>query len=214
MRMLPVRAPAPGKRPAAGAIAGFAVPLAASALLGLPAGYIWGEVAPRALLQEVGAGTAQLVNAETTAFIVADAWFCAISVAAGLITGLVGYRLLLAPRAGRAGGRAGGARPGRWASAAGLILGAVAGALVMLWLGERIGLSGYNHDLAASHQGTLFPASLGLGAKSALAFWPMFTAIAILVWEWGGHRPEPPRHAGAPGAPEAPGAAEAPDGGG
>lgn len=198
MRMLPVRASTPGKRPVAEAVAWFAVPLAVSALLGLLAGYIWGEIAPRALLQEVGTGTAQLVNAETTAFIGADAWFCAISAAAGLITGLVGYRLLLAPRGQRRG-----VRP---ATAAGLILGALAGALVMLWLGEQIGLSGYNHELAASPNGTLFPSSLSLGAKSALAFWPMLTAVVILVWEWGSHRPENPQRRDTPDTPEAPAA--------
>lgn len=200
MDMVPARASAAGERPAAGAVATwFAVPLAGSALLGLLAGFIWGEVAPRALLQEVGAGTAQLVNAETTAFIVADAWFCAISVAAGLITGLLGYRFLLSPR-GRPPGRAAGAV--RAASAAGLILGAVAGALVMLWLGERIGLSGYDRHLAGSKDGALFPASLSLGAKSALAFWPMVTAIVILVGEWSARRPQRVQHADSSAAGE------------
>ena len=69
--------------------------------------------------------------------------------------------------------------------AAGLILGGVAGAFVMLWLGEQIGLSAYNQHLASSPNGTVFPESLTLGARSALAFSPMFTAIAILVGEWG-----------------------------
>ena len=55
----------------------------------------------------------------------------------------------------------------------------------MLWLGERIGLSAYNHDLASSANGTLFSASLALGSKSALAFWPLFTAIVLLIAEWG-----------------------------
>jgi hypothetical protein len=165
----------PGRRPAPGAAAGFALALAGTAVLGLAGGLIWGEVAPRAMLQEISAGTAQLVNAETTAFVGADAWFVGISVVAGLITGLVGYRFLVA-RA-QDGARA--------AAAAGLILGALAAALVMLWLGERIGLSGYNQELAASPKGTLFPASLALGAKSALVFWPMFTAIVILIAEWG-----------------------------
>lgn len=185
MSTAPVQADPPGKRPAARAAAAwFAVPLAGSALLGLLAGYIWGEVAPRALLQEVGAGTAQLVNAETSAFIVADGWFCVISAAAGLITGILGYLFLLTPRAGvrmTAGVRA--------AAAAGLILGGVAAGFVMLWLGQQIGLSGYDHHLAASPDGTLFPASLTLGAKSALVFWPMLTAIVILVSEWGSRRP-------------------------
>ena len=186
MDTVPVHASAPGRRPVARAAATwFAVTLAGSALLGLVCGLIWGEVAPRALLQEIGAGTAEVVNAETSAFIVADAWFCVIGAAAGLITGVLGYWFLLAPREGarsRSGVRA--------ATALGLILGAVAGALVMLWLGERIGLSGYDHHLQASRNGTLFSASLSLGAKSALVFWPMFTSIVILIAEWGIRRPD------------------------
>jgi hypothetical protein len=185
MSTAPIQSDVPGKRPAVRAAAvWFAVPLAGSALLGLLAGYIWGEVAPRALLQEVGAGTAQLVNAETSAFIVADGWFCVIGAVAGLITGMLGCLFLLTPRAG-----ARGAGHVRAAAAAGLIAGGVAGGFVMLWLGEQIGLSGYDHHLAASPNGTLFPASLTLGAKSALAFWPMLTAIVILVSEWGTRRP-------------------------
>lgn len=173
----------PGNRPGArGAIAGFTLALTGSAALGLLAGLIWAEAAPRAMLQEIGTGTARLVNAETSAFIGADAWFAGISVVAGLLTGLAGYRFLVA-RAGR---------HARVVATAGLILGAIAAALVMLWLGEQIGLSAYNQDLASSPKGTLFPASLALGAKSALVFWPMFTAIVILVAEWGARRQDNP----------------------
>ncbi len=187
MGMVPARPSTPG--PGAGqpgaraAITWFAVTLAGSALVGLLAGLIWGQVAPRAQLQEVSPGTAQFVNVETTAFIVADGWFSLISAVAGLITGLLGYRFLLAaPTGARA------AEGVRAATTAGLILGAVAGAFVMLWLGEQIGLSGYHHHLAASPAGTLFPESLALGAKSALAFWPLVTAVIILVAEWGVRR--------------------------
>jgi hypothetical protein len=182
------------------AVTGFAIALAGSAVLGLPAGLLWGEVAPRALFQEIGAGTAELVNAETHAFIGADAWFCGIAAVAGLLTGVLGYRLLVARRAAAA----------RAAAAAGLILGALAGALVMLWLGERIGLSGYDQALASSRNGTMFRASLGLGAKSALAFWPLVTSVVILIAEWSGHRdeqqvPPPPATPGPFGYPQPPG---------
>lgn len=171
----------PGQRPAApGPVVGFAVALAGSAVLGLAGGLIWGEVAPRAMLQEIGSGTAQLVNAETSAFIGADAWFCAIAAVAGVITGLAGYLLLVA----RSGQRA------RAAATAGLVLGAIAAAFVMLWVGGQIGLSVYNQHLASSPKGTLFPSSLTLGAKSALVFWPMFTAIVILIGEWGARHTE------------------------
>jgi hypothetical protein len=159
------------------------VALAGSAVLGLLAGLIWGEVAPRALLQEVSPGTAEFVNVETSAFIVADGWFCLIGAVAGLITGLLGYRFLLIARTG-----ARAAEGVRAAAAAGLILGGIAGGFVMLWLGEQIGLSDYHQHLASSPAGTLFPASLALGAKSALAFWPLVTAVIILVSEAGTRR--------------------------
>jgi hypothetical protein len=158
----------------------FAAALAGSAVLGLIGGLIWGDVAPRAMLQEISAGTAELMNAETRAYIGADAWFAGIAAVAGLITGVVGFRFGVSRRRG----------VGRAAVAAGLILGGVAGGFVMLWLGQQIGLSGYNHDLASSANGTVFPSSLTLGATSALAFWPMLTAIVILIAEWG-TRPAP-----------------------
>ena len=156
-------------------IAWFAAALVGSAVLGLLGGLIWGEVAPRAMLQEIGAGTAELMNAETRAFIGADAWFAGIAVVAGLLTGIVGYRFGVSRRSGGA----------RAVVATGLILGGVAGAFVMRWLGQQIGLSAYNQHLASSANGTTFASSLALGATSVLAFWPMFTAIVILVAEWG-----------------------------
>jgi hypothetical protein len=156
-------------------VAWFAAALIGSAALGLIGGLIWGEVAPRATLQEISAGTAELMNAETRAFIGADAWFAGIAAVAGLITGVVGFRFLVSGRTGVS----------RAVVAAGLILGGVAGGFVMLWLGQQIGLSAYNHDLASSANGTVFSSSLTLGATSALAFWPMLTAIVILIAEWG-----------------------------
>jgi hypothetical protein len=156
-------------------VAWIVAALVGSAALGLLGGLIWGEFAPRATLQEIGTGTAQVVNAETRAFFGADVWFCCISVVAGLLTGILGYRFAVSRRTG--GSRA--------AVAAALILGALAGGLVMLWFGERIGLSSYNHHLAASPSGTVFSASLALGAKTALAFWPLFTAVVLLIGEWG-----------------------------
>src|SRR5580692_5259894 len=149
--------------------------LAVSVVIGLIGGLIWGELAPRALLEEVGAGTAQVVNAETRAFFGADVWFSGIAAVAGLLTGLLGYRFAVVPRDGAAA---------RAAVTAALIAGALVGGLVMLWLGERIGLSGYNQHLASSATGTLFASSLALGSKSALAIWPLFTAIVVLVAEW------------------------------
>ena len=156
-------------------LAAFAAALAGSAVLGVAAGLIWAAVAPRPLLREVAHGEAQVVNPESSAFVAADGWFCLIVVVGGVITGLAGYRLLVR----RAG----------WTATAGLVLGAVAAALLALWTGENIGLGTYNHLLATSAAGTFFHASLGLGAKSALAFWPGFTSLVILLSDYGGRRP-------------------------
>ena len=157
-------------------LAAFAAAVAGSAVLGVLAGLIWAVVAPRALLQEVGRGEAQVVNAESSAFIAADGWFCLIVAVGGVVTGLLGYRLLVR----RAG----------WLAAAGLVLGAVAAVLLALWTGEHIGLGTYNHLLATSPNGTFFRASLSLGAKSALVFWPGFTSLVVLLAEYGGRRPD------------------------
>jgi hypothetical protein len=145
-------------------------------VLGAIAGLIWGAVAPRAMFQEVSPGAAQLVNPETTAFVVADVWFCGITAVGGLITGIAGTRLLV--------------RGGNWPAAAGLVLGAVAAAFLALLIGQNIGLSMYNHQLATAASGTFFNSSLGLGAKSALAFWPLFTSAIIALTE-GARRAQP-----------------------
>jgi hypothetical protein len=138
------------------------------------AGLIWAAVAPRPLLQEIARGEAELVNAESTAFIVADAWFALITAVSGVISGVLGYRF--------------GVRRAGAAAAAGLVLGALAGALVAQWVGDTIGLATYNHLLASSPTGTFFRSSLALGAKSTLAFWPLCTSVVLLMAESGARR--------------------------
>lgn len=172
--------------PTKGQLAAFAAALAGSAVTGVLAGLVWAAVAPRAMLQEIAHGEAQLVNAESRAFIVADAWFCLITAVGGLLTGLAGYRF--------------GVRRAGWPAAAGLIAGAVAAALLALWTGENLGLGSYNHLLATSPDGTLFHASLALGSKSALAFWPLLTSVVILVADYS-RRPQPPQPPELPAGP-------------
>jgi hypothetical protein len=157
------------------------VSAAVTAAAGLLAGLIWQLVAPRVLLQEVSAGAAQVVNAETRAFIGADGWFCVIAAMAGLVTGITGYLIGIRRRRGA----------GAAAVTSGLILGAVAASFLMRWLGEQQGRAAYRDALAHSAAGATFSASLTLGATSALAFWPLFTSIVIVIAEVGRHRQEP-----------------------
>ena len=118
-------------------------------------------------MQIVGPGTAEVVNPETSAFIIVDVWFCLIGVIGGLLAGSLGY--LIAVR--------------RWAAAAGLIAGALAASSVALWAGDLDGYAGFRHQLAVSAPGTRLHAPLALGAKSGLIFWPLLAALTIVVIE-------------------------------
>jgi hypothetical protein len=167
----------------------FAVALVGSALLGAATGLIWGAIAPRALYQVVTQGEAQLVNPESSAFVVADIWFCGIAAVGGLITGLAGVRLLV--------------RKDGWPAAAGLVLGAVAAAFVMMWIGGLIGLSTYNHQLATAGANVYFNNSLALSAKSALSFWPLLTSAIIALTSGSSRLPAPRAGEAGPGDPGA-----------
>lgn len=122
-----------------------------------------------------------MLNPETRAFIGADGWFCVIGAVAGLLAGIVGYRAGIARRG----------LATRTAVAIGLILGAVAGSYAMLWLGQEIGFAAYQHQLGHAAPGATYAASLTLGAKSALAFWPLLTSVVIVLAEIGGGHPAP-----------------------
>jgi hypothetical protein len=187
--------------PARAALAGLLAAVVASVLLGLLSGLIWHVVAPRPVLQQIGAGTAEVVNPETRAFIGADGWFCTISAVAGLLTGIIGYRMGIARRGFAT----------RTAVAIGLILGAVAGGYTMLWLGQEIGSAAYQHQLADAATGATYTASLTLGAKSALAFWPLLTSVVIVLAEiGGGQSASAPGHAPPPDGGSVPGYAQPP----
>ena len=103
---------------------------AATAVCGIPAGFAWGAVAPRVLVQVVGHGVAEVVNAETSAFIVADVWFCLIGVIGGVLTGSLGYLIAVRRRGA--------------AAAAGLIAGALAASAVALWVGDLDGHAAFS----------------------------------------------------------------------
>ena len=108
-------------------------------------------------------GAADLVHTETNAFIAADAAFCLVCLAGGVISGVLGY--LFAVR-----------RHGPLAMA-GLVVGAFAAAFVARWVGEQSGLATFQHLLATLPAGAHLQDSLSLGASGALAVWPLATAI-------------------------------------
>jgi hypothetical protein len=137
--------------------------VAGSLLLGLVAGYIWWAVAPRALLVIISRGAAGLVQPETTAFIVADAVFCLIALAGGVVSGTLGYL---------AGVRRYGPLP-----MIGVLAGALGAAYLTRWIGQQSGLAGFHHLLATLPAGAYLRDSLTLQTTGAIAFWPLAAGL-------------------------------------
>jgi hypothetical protein len=178
--------PQPAARAVLAAVAAAVAIAVASALLGLLAGYVWAAVAPHVLIVAVGPGGPDVVNPETSAFIVADGWFAAICALGGAVCGLLGW--LVAVR-----------RSGPLA-VAGLLAGGVAAGFAARWVGQRSGRASFAHQLAASKTGALLHAPLTLGASGAIAFWPLAAALTVGGIELAGlireRRARPPHPGG------------------
>ena len=155
-------------------MAWFAAAVGGSAALGLLGGWIWGEGPPGAAAgDQHGDGRAD--ERGDARLLVADVWFAGIAVVAGLVTGILGYRFGESRQSG--GTRA--------VITAGLILGGVAGAYVMLWLGERIGLSAYNQAARVQRQRHRVRGVARARRPQRAGVLVAVTAIVILVGEWG-----------------------------
>lgn len=177
----------------------FAVVVLGTAVLGATVGFVWSAAAPRPLLVIVTHGSADVVHPETSAFIVADAWFAALSLLGGIISGLIGY--LFAVR-----------RHGPSAML-GVLAGALAAALIARWIGEQSGVAAFNHLLTVGRPGALLRAPVKLGGVGALSFWPLAAGLTAGGWEavryfrdrrrgqdQPGEHPAPPRSGLATGA--------------
>jgi hypothetical protein len=150
-------------RSLATALAILVAVIAGTALLGVAAGFLWAAVAPRAQVVLLGPGMPYPVNAETSAFIVADGWFTLLAVAGGIISGLLGYALAVR-------------RHGALAMA-GVLVGGAAAALIARWIGQQSGAAAYHHVLALGRPGALLQEPLMLGGRGALAFWPLAAGL-------------------------------------
>jgi hypothetical protein len=164
MRPLPggQASPAPAVAQRRGAALAAVAILAGCVILGIIGGVIWAALAPRVLYQmySLNPPTAYAVNPETSAFIAADGWYCLIAVAGGTLAGLLGYFL---------GVRRYGPVP-----MVAIVAGAVAAGFLMAWLGHRwSGGPGFNHLLATSKPGAYLHQPISLGARGAIAFWPL-----------------------------------------
>lgn len=156
----------PGAEPSpsgTGALVAGGGVLLGSVIAGLLGGLIWNAVAPRAAYVVTTRGSAEVINAETTAFISSDAWYCLIAVVGGLIIGISSYRLAV---------RKYGPIP-----MAALLAGSVLAGWAERWVGQGLGLSRFNTQLLASRQGTILHPPPVLGADPSIILWG-----AIMFW--------------------------------
>src|SRR5262245_53410951 len=145
-----------------------AVILFGSALIGLAGGLAWTSFAPKVVYVVIGRGSADVVNPETSAFIAADAWYCLIGLAGGLVIGLAGYLL--------------GVRRYGPAPMAAILAGGVLAGLAARWLGENQGLHQFNRQLLTTPHGTLLHAPLALAGDPSAAVWPTIAAMSAVVF--------------------------------
>ncbi|HVB46554.1 MAG TPA: hypothetical protein VNF47_28125 [Streptosporangiaceae bacterium] len=165
-QVLPGRDP---RAPLRGGLASSLGLLLGSALVGLAGGFAWGQFAPRVSYVLVSRGSADVVNPETTAFIVGDAWYCLVAVIGGAVIGLAGY-LLAVRRYGPA-------------PMAAVLIGSVVAGFIARAVGQGMGLSQFNSALLTSRPGAVLHAPPVLGADpstilwSAIAFWPLAACL-------------------------------------
>lgn len=163
-------------------------------LLGAPVGLLWSAVAPRPDAVPAAGGGLDYADGETKDFIAGDASLFLLCLAAGVLAGVVVWRV----------GRR---------HALGAVLGLVVGAGLAAWVASRTGVLGEDRGavLAAARTGQLTGTAdlpLQLRARSVLLGWPAAAALTFTVLAL--RRPaevgEPPADL-APAPPE-PGAAE------
>lgn len=135
-------------------------------LLGAPAGLLWSALAPHSHVA-VEAGGAFIADAQTEVFIAGDGWFVGITLLAGVLTGLLAWRLA------------------RGAGAL-VVVGLAVGGLLAAYVASRVGVRvGQDALAAAVHSGRpgTYVSNVALQAQSALAAWPLaaLTVFAALA---------------------------------
>jgi hypothetical protein len=163
-----------------GSLIAAVLTLAGSIVAGLAGGLIWGVLAPEPVYVVISRGEADVVNVETSAFIVGDLLYCLVGLIGGLLIGIAAYRFAVR-------------RYGPLPMAA-VLGGSVLAALAARWAGQNLGLASFNAKLATSHVGALLHAPPELGANGpgilwpAIAFWPLaacaIPAALLLLAAW------------------------------
>lgn len=138
--------------------------IAVTVLVGAPVGLLWAALAPRVLV-EVSGEDVQVLDTSGDGFIAVDAWFFAAVVLAGLVGGVLAWRL------GAAHGPA-------------VVLGLAVGGLAAAWIASRVGGEVDRVTVAqlveSGVQGRR-ELAVRLRATSALLGWPLASLLVFLA---------------------------------
>ncbi|MCW2616608.1 MAG: hypothetical protein JWN08_3602 [Frankiales bacterium] len=143
-----------------------ALTVAITVLAGAPVGLLWGSMVPRA--EAVLAGDRYLqADPSSDAYIAGDGYFLAACLVAGVVTGLLAWRL---------------ARAHGPAVVCGLAVGGLAAALVMMRVGEAVGRDALVDAVMARQDRIDLGAQLG--AVTTIAAWPAAALIVYVLVTW------------------------------
>ena len=129
-------------------------------LVGAPLGLLWAAAAPKVDVVVAG-DSVQLAEPGSSAFIATDGYFLLAVAVAGLVGGVLAWRL---------------AHPHGPAVVVGLALGGLAAAYVARIVGEQVGLAEVEQAVRAGQQGAL-ELSVRLRAKEAVVGWPVGSLV-------------------------------------
>lgn len=133
-------------------------------LAGAPVGLLWAALAPRVDVVIAGENV-QLVMPGSSAFIAADGFYLAAVTVAGLVGGVLAWRLASAHGP---------------AVVVGLTLGGLVAAYVAMVVGQQVGLAEVQEAARTGRQGAI-ELSLRLRAREALVGWPVGALVGYVA---------------------------------
>lgn len=153
--------------------------LAAAIVLGLVAGVVWWLLTPLPSYQIREDGLATISERGLAEVFAGDAWFTAIGILCGAAIGTLAA-LLAARRMG-------------WLVVFVVLVDCIVAGLLCWGIGSLLGPGDFDARLAAAHPGEQVPIDLSLRSGVALAVWPFFGLLPVLLWSTLTRDPEEPR---------------------
>ena len=134
--------------------------------VGALAGVLWQAVVVLPTYTIGSQGGASTTERGLASYISGDAWFVVCALVAGIVLGVLGWRLF-----GRTG----------WLVVPLVVLVTLAAGLVCWTVGQHLGPGPFEARLSSAGPGDVVPIELTVRARAALVTWPLFGIIPVLL---------------------------------